>query len=58
MELLHRTDGNAARLPKNAKTEDFESWGYIAVQDYNSATSTFGEGRAHYPSGSPPKPQT
>ena len=56
METLHRADGNAARMPKNPTTQDFESWGFIAVQDYDAATSTFREGLALYPAGSPPKP--
>jgi len=56
MVTLHSADGNAARMPKNPTTEDFESYGYIAVQDYDNATATFKEGLAHYPPGSPPKP--
>lgn len=57
MVTLHSADGYAARMPKNPTTEDFESYGYIAVQDYDNATATFKEGLAHYPPGSPPKPQ-
>jgi hypothetical protein len=55
MELLRSADANAAKLPKNATTADFESWGFAAVTDYDRATAIFREGLALYPPGSPPK---
>lgn len=52
MALLKRADGSAAKVKKGSK-EDLESYGFIAIEDYESATRTFGEGLALYPAGMP-----
>jgi hypothetical protein len=55
MVLLHSAERYAAKVPKNATTDDFTSYGFAAVEDFSSAASTFAEGLALYPAGSPPK---
>jgi hypothetical protein len=54
MVLLKRADGNAAKCKTGAK-EDLESYGFIAIEDYQQAARIFGEGLAGYPGGMPKK---
>jgi hypothetical protein len=56
-ELWRTANADAAKVPKNASTEDLESWGHVAVVGYDAATAAFKEGLALYPSGDPPKPK-
>jgi hypothetical protein len=58
MEKLRSADENAARMPANPTPADWESYGYLATQDYAAAAGIFAEGLARYPPGWPPKAST
>jgi len=48
MKKLNSANKTFARIPKNASEDDWNSYGYIALEDFNAAKACFDEGLAKY----------
>ena len=55
MVKLKEAAANANRMPQNATILDWETYGFLAANDFSAAAAIFQEGLALYPGGWPPK---